>query len=249
MSWTTEHDVLLCREILVEEPYKFKHGSRDRGKKWEKIAQNLNAVDRLYFSVDQRAVRDRFMKIERAFKRKIAKEGRTPTGNPFPTEIDQLMEDITEFSEAAHEKLAMEEERLQSGKREKVSTEPAKRKAVEKLVVATRGEGLEPVSKMQRTREDEQNLVQYLREKNEVELKVRMDEYELKKRELTFREKEIAQQWEIRKRDQELKEKEYEVREKRERQTLELLQQQIRLQQQQSQLLLDFMMKLMEKNV
>lgn len=248
MCWTSEHDVLLCREVLVEEPYKFKHGSRDRGQKWERIAHSLNAVDRLHFSVDQRAVRDRFMKIERAFKRRIAKEGRTPDGSQFPTEMDQLMEDITELSEAAHEKLTLEEERSQNGKREKASTESAKRKAVEKLVGTPRRESLEPASKVQKTREDEQNLVLYLREKNETEVKLRMDEYELKKRELECKENEIAQQWEIRKRDQELKEKEFEAREKRERQTLELLQQQIRLQQQQSQLLLDFMMKFMDKN-
>ena len=31
MLWTKNHDILLCREILVEEPYKFKRGSSERG--------------------------------------------------------------------------------------------------------------------------------------------------------------------------------------------------------------------------
>ena len=31
MLWTKNHDILLCREILVEEPYKFKHGQGKEG--------------------------------------------------------------------------------------------------------------------------------------------------------------------------------------------------------------------------
>ena len=44
MIWTKDHDVLLCREILAEEPYQYKHGSRERGKSWDKIADALNRV-------------------------------------------------------------------------------------------------------------------------------------------------------------------------------------------------------------
>ena len=31
MTWTEEHDITLCREILTEEPFNFKNGSRERG--------------------------------------------------------------------------------------------------------------------------------------------------------------------------------------------------------------------------
>ena len=31
MTWTEEHDILLCREILDEEPYTLRHGSREKG--------------------------------------------------------------------------------------------------------------------------------------------------------------------------------------------------------------------------
>ena len=53
-----EHIVILCREILIEEPYQFKHGSRERGRCWDKIANSLNAMERPKFAVDQRGVRD-----------------------------------------------------------------------------------------------------------------------------------------------------------------------------------------------
>ena len=55
MERTTTQDVLLCREILVEEFYKFKKGSN--GRIWTQISQNLNSVVAVKFKVNQRAVR------------------------------------------------------------------------------------------------------------------------------------------------------------------------------------------------
>ena len=31
MTWTEEHDIMLCKEIVIEEPYNFKHGSTEMG--------------------------------------------------------------------------------------------------------------------------------------------------------------------------------------------------------------------------
>ena len=38
MEWTEKHDVVLCREVLVVEPFKFKKGSVEKGKVWTEIA-------------------------------------------------------------------------------------------------------------------------------------------------------------------------------------------------------------------
>jgi len=248
MAWTPEHDVLLCREVLLEEPYKYKHGSRDRGQTWERIAQSLNDVDTLNFCVDQRAVRDRFIKIERAFQRNLAKKGRAEM-NLNPTELDLLIEDAIEKSKAAQDELARGEETIAlNGETEAETHRSVEKRPVEWLVEARKRENMEVARKRQKKNEDEQNLLMYLKEKNEIDLTLRMEEHEIRKRELDFKEREIDQQWELRRRDLELKEKEYESREKREQQTLELLQQHMRLQQQQNQLLLDFVLKLMENN-
>ena len=59
MNSTYSHDEILCREILVVEPLKFKHGSREKGNAWKNIAINLNGNGSPEFSVDQKAVRDR----------------------------------------------------------------------------------------------------------------------------------------------------------------------------------------------
>ena len=65
MVWTIDHDVLLLREILVLRPF----GSRERGQAWDKIAATVNTLQQVRFSVDQRGVRERYAKLEKAYKR------------------------------------------------------------------------------------------------------------------------------------------------------------------------------------
>ncbi|XP_057302767.1 uncharacterized protein LOC130636935 [Hydractinia symbiolongicarpus] len=47
MIWNNEKDVLLCREILVKEPYKFKFKTRERGQAWTEISEILNQIPEL----------------------------------------------------------------------------------------------------------------------------------------------------------------------------------------------------------
>ena len=60
MTWSTVHDEMLCREILVVvDPFTgTKKGTVAIGTKWEEVAENLNKIQRVYFKFDQRAVRD-----------------------------------------------------------------------------------------------------------------------------------------------------------------------------------------------
>ena len=55
----------------------------------------------------QRAERDRFLKLERVFKKKTNEETRASGIAPEPTELDEAMQDILERKEGAeglHEK-------------------------------------------------------------------------------------------------------------------------------------------------
>ena len=89
---------MLCREMLVIQPFRFKHGTRDRGRSWEKIAQNLNDIAHLNFIVDMRGVRDHFGKVEKNFKKKRAREERASGICPDePDELDQALEEIVQL--------------------------------------------------------------------------------------------------------------------------------------------------------
>ena len=53
-------DVLLCKEILVQEFYKFKKESNERGRIWTQSSENLNSVTVAKFKVNQWTVKERF---------------------------------------------------------------------------------------------------------------------------------------------------------------------------------------------
>jgi len=74
MVWKIDHDVLLIKENLVLRPFAFKFGSRERGQAWDKIAETLNTVQQVRFSVDQRGVRERYAKLEKAYKKRMREE-------------------------------------------------------------------------------------------------------------------------------------------------------------------------------
>lgn len=134
MLWTKNHDILLCREILVEEPYKFKHGSRERGHCWDTIATNLNSMKEEKFIVDQRSVRDRFTKLEKLHKRRMAEEQKASGISPEIKEIDEALEDIVERTRDVQEQLAVEnEEKENVAQKEKETAENVRKRSMERL--------------------------------------------------------------------------------------------------------------------
>ena len=68
MTWSVDHDVLLCREILVEEPFRFKAGTKERGQVWDKVANSLNSCKELRFLVKQRGVKRKICPTGKNFK-------------------------------------------------------------------------------------------------------------------------------------------------------------------------------------
>lgn len=51
---------LLCREILLHEPFKFKLKSAEEKEAWETSADNFNAIGDPKFKVTPTSVRDRY---------------------------------------------------------------------------------------------------------------------------------------------------------------------------------------------
>ena len=75
MRWTDEHDILLLREVLLCEPYKHEHGSTERGRVWEQIAETLNQIQQPVFRVSQRSVRDHFKTLYDNYKKTYQRGG------------------------------------------------------------------------------------------------------------------------------------------------------------------------------
>ena len=95
MEWKEEHDVLLCRVILVCLPYKFKERTIERGKIWEEISNRLNNCQTAKFRVNKRSVRERFKLIKEKFKGKTRDEENSSGIEVEPaSELKQELEEI-----------------------------------------------------------------------------------------------------------------------------------------------------------
>ena len=184
MEWKEEHDVLLCREILVSQPYQFRERTVERGKIWEEISNRLNNCQTAKFRVTKRSVRDRFKLIKEKFKRKIREEESSSGIDVEPaSELDQALEEICALEEsfpveATDSKQAKAEE-------DKHKAEEIRQKAMEsygqtKTRLTSDETHAEPKKKKRRGGNDS---IEFLREKSEQELEVRKKELELKERE------------------------------------------------------------------
>ena len=247
MIWTSQHDVLLCREILVTQPFQHKIGSREKGQSWDKIATVLNSMDTVKFTVDQRAVRERFAKLEKIFKRKMAEELRASGISPEHTELDDAMESILDMAEAAQENMAMQDEKKRNvDEKERETAEGVRKRSMERLSETKERECVESGKK--KRKHTDTTMVEYLREKNEGRNEYNMAEVEIKRREmerkLDLKEREQEEMIEMKRREQSLREKESEHRQKKEDKILEqqqLIIQMIQQQQQQQQMLVQQM--------
>lgn len=95
MFWNEEREILLCREIMLIEPYQFKKSTKERGDSWSKVAVNLNSIELVpSFSVDQRAIREHFAAMRKRHEKKASDEKKASGIETDVTELDILMEEI-----------------------------------------------------------------------------------------------------------------------------------------------------------
>ena len=98
MEWTQSHDLALCRELLVTNPFQEKYKTTKRAKLWDEAAANLAQTSAPPFkkSLDRRAVQERYRLLTEKFQKKMAKERRESGSNPTMTELDALVEELEE---------------------------------------------------------------------------------------------------------------------------------------------------------
>ena len=112
MKWTDDHDTFVLREILLFEPWNQRHGSDERGRCWEAISDSLNSLDEPKYNVSQRSVRDRYVVLEKNFKRKRNEENKASGICPEENENDNAVSDILErFLEAADQQKKISDEK------------------------------------------------------------------------------------------------------------------------------------------
>ena len=175
MFWTKDHDVILCREVLVANPYEFKKSSTQRSQVWEQIADILNKCSSPTFNVDKRSVRDHVGILQNRQKKKVrAEERATGIAPDEPSELDNLLEQIISLEEST--------ESDDKAKADKAKAEDVRMKAMEKLSQTKKRELAEGGdSKRKRQRRSGGDAMALLTERAERNYEIREKELGLKR--------------------------------------------------------------------
>lgn len=124
--WKRKHEALLLREVLVEEPHKYRPGSKERGIAWDKIAEHLNSQES-GMKVTKRSVREKFDKLYQDFKKREREESRA---SGVDVEYDEIYQALTDINDQI---LDWEEQQEQKEESEKATAEEMRKRATEKL--------------------------------------------------------------------------------------------------------------------
>ena len=101
MKWTEDHDLTLCGEVLLQEPFKHPKNSRERGEIWGQIAVNLYSLASPTFKVAKRSVRDRLTLLQAKYKEKLREEERASGIDCEGTQLDTAVEEILDKEKVA----------------------------------------------------------------------------------------------------------------------------------------------------
>ena len=102
MYWTEQHNIILCREVVFENPYLYKKGSPQRSETWKKIVDVLNKCPPSQFNVDHRAIRDHINVLVNKYKKNIRADERASGISPDePSELDEQIQQIIAIEESA----------------------------------------------------------------------------------------------------------------------------------------------------
>ena len=198
MEWTELHDLNLCEEVLVVEPWKHPYRSKERGDSWNEIANNLNASDHPTFKVSKRSVRDRLTLLQQKYKAKMRMEEAASGIDCQETKLDKALEEIIEKEKAATDARSLQDDNKKTEKA--AAAEEYRNQAVERLG-KTRKRNAEKQDEKAQTakkgRRSTSEVVQFLKEKSERESVLRKEDLELRRKELSQKEdmmKMLAQQ-------------------------------------------------------
>lgn len=183
-QWTTDHDVIMCREVLVSEPYKFKARTPERGQSWESVAQQLNGIHQPSFRVTARSVRDQFSLLSTKYAQKLRMEERASGVEVEQTELDSLLEEILEREKDAKKELdSKDREKKSKADKEKATAEEVRKRAMERMA-KPKIDDQENKQKKPKVRRSTLDAIDYLRERSDNESEYKKQELEVRKREI-----------------------------------------------------------------
>ena len=135
MFWTERHDTILCREILIHNPFQNKKSSIQRGQVWKNIAERLVTVKEVRFKadLDQRAVRDRYNLLANKLRRKLKDEEKASGIETGMTELEAALEDLIEREDQSDAQHKENQEQNIKKREDREVAEDMRAKSLERL--------------------------------------------------------------------------------------------------------------------
>ena len=185
MEWTEQKDVMLAREILLGDPFKYRAGSKERGSAWSQIGNNLNTHPG--FTVSQRAVKDRFGILEKKAKKRKREIVNGTSISPEDSELDVALEEIIERWEAAEGEFQFDNQSKGKKLEKDKETAEEKQKMSMETFAASKKRKSDPDESVEekrcKKRRGSSDAVQFLKEHSEMEFQFKREELEAKKSE------------------------------------------------------------------
>ena len=178
MVWNDNKDEILCREVLLFEPYQFKPCSHERGNTWKATAENLNASVTCNFKVGARSVRERLTGVVVKYKQKNKDELNASDVSPEHTSLDEASEEISEKMEET-DKLHNQttQENAINVQQDALKAQEMRQCALETLAETTKRKLEEPKSETKKkSRSSGSETLVYLREKAEKDQVLKLNE-------------------------------------------------------------------------
>ena len=123
MDWA--HDILLCLEMLAINPFSAKWKTIQRTKIWETVLQ--------------RAVRDRYTLLSKKFRKRTASEQKASRTSPKMSELDILLEEPDGVEDQSEQgRLSESEEKNQKTEQDRAKAVDMRKKAMDNLSEVTR---------------------------------------------------------------------------------------------------------------
>ncbi|KAK2555846.1 hypothetical protein P5673_022493 [Acropora cervicornis] len=233
MFWTERHDTILCREILIHNPFQNK-------KIWKNIAERLVTVKEVRFKadLDQRAIRDRYNLLANKLRRKLKDEEKASGIETDMTELEAALEDLIERedqSDAQHKE--SQEQNIKKREDHEVA-EDMRAKSLERLgeTQKRKREDIQ-LSQVKKKRGSAGGAVAFLRERTEAMAAARKEEISMQ----------VQQQESESKRHQEFLELMKQQQQQQHPQMHSMQAMLLQQQQQQSQLMMALLSKLQDK--
>ena len=166
----------------------YKPGSKERGYCYDRIAESLNAINDVYFKVDQRALRDRIKKLLKFHVSKRNGEEKASGMEVEHSELDDLVLDIydqhkqieNETSEASEKvKIAKDQDKLVAEEIRACAVERLSETRKRNLDTVDNGDQSQKVRSNNKRRSSGGDTIAYLREKTEKDFALRQEEINL----------------------------------------------------------------------